>query len=272
MQASLRDLALNHHLSQSFIICQRTLLQCHEIIFGDLPPPPPSLYSTMDTPFLSRFAKTKVKARIEPALVGLGVILAGAPGMPQLTEIMGEVAVEQGRADDDGQSFKSLEYQDNLVTPRVSAIPENDARASHEDDSDDMDAEQEASNTTEGVATLDNFGASRNNLVTKTSLLARRGTFSAAQTTPALPLHLRTIQRSSLSHDPLDQLHSKPVSRPTTPSQSSPSVSSIRTPIRSNTANAEELLLQKYDLQSQSHLLRSHYCRSEVCPLLLLPS
>jgi hypothetical protein len=101
----------------------------------------------------------------------------------------------------------------------------------------------------------------------KAKLLERRSTISAAQTTPVLPLPL---QRSSLSHDPLDQQDLLPKSRPTTPFQSSPMIPFSRTPVRPNTFNAEEYLQQKYDLQSQAHLLRSHYCRHEVFSLLLL--
>jgi hypothetical protein len=41
----------------------------------------------------------------------LGVILAGMPGMPKLTDIMGQVSMEQGRVDDEAQDFKSLGSQ-----------------------------------------------------------------------------------------------------------------------------------------------------------------
>ena len=36
MQAALKDLSLSRHDSEPFLICQRLLNQCHEIIFGDI--------------------------------------------------------------------------------------------------------------------------------------------------------------------------------------------------------------------------------------------
>ncbi|KII88487.1 hypothetical protein PLICRDRAFT_161633 [Plicaturopsis crispa FD-325 SS-3] len=265
MQAALRDLAHAPHDSESFAICQRTLHCCHELIFGDLPPPTPTPYPSLSIPFHPRILRKKVKTQVEPALVGLGLILAGVPGMPKLTEVMGEVAIEQGRIDDDGHEFKSVEERDdenvrgtNLTeTPRVSE--------------DELQPDNTESPTEESPPSRALQMFPHSELVeVKPGLMARRGAIGAAQTSPALPLHLRNIRRPRLSEDPLGQLDSEPTII-TTPFSSSPSIStSSRQPQRTGTYDAAAELLQRYDVQSQIDLLRSHYCRSEVQFILTL--
>ncbi|OBZ75123.1 hypothetical protein A0H81_04203 [Grifola frondosa] len=49
------------------------------------------------------------KTHVQPALVGIGMVWAGVPGMPRLTDIMGQVAIEQGRIDEQGRDIKSFE-------------------------------------------------------------------------------------------------------------------------------------------------------------------
>src|SRR5262249_2577979 len=105
-----------------------------------------------------------------------------------------------------------------------------------------------------------------------TDILARRRTSDGAQTTPILPLHLRNLQKLRTSFDPLDQQGTNTSSRPTTPSQSSPSIVMPPAVTRSNPSSDDEILLQRYDVLSQRHLLRSHYCRSEVWLLLFISS
>lgn len=116
MQASLKDLSNAPHDSASFLVCQRVLLQCHEIIFGDIlrhtvP------YSTLEVPTLPGSVQKKVKPLMQPAVVGLGIVLAGVPGLPQLTHTIGEVAIEQGRADEEHEGVRSLELGDGVVRP-----------------------------------------------------------------------------------------------------------------------------------------------------------
>ncbi|KAF8350695.1 kinase-like protein [Amanita rubescens] len=223
MQASLKDLSTSRYDSHSFIICQRVLHKCHEIIFGDLPSSAVSPYST-------------IKPHPEPALIGLGMVLAGAPGMPVLTEIMGEVAIEQGRIDEDGNNLRSLEQDDEVAGALISE-PEANEETREGDDQD-------------------------------TGTVIRRRTISAAQTVPALPLHLRLVRKSRASEDPLGQSDSEQVS---TLFQSSPSIAT-RMPLRSAAISQADSLLEKYDLASQMQLLRSHYCRSEVQFILNLES
>jgi hypothetical protein len=271
MQAALQDLAPTRHNTPSFVICQRVLHKCHEIIFGDLPPPATLPYASLNLPFQSRFTRKKVRPQVEPALVGVGMVLAGIPGMPKLTEVMGEVAIEQGRAQDDGQDVPWLAKQDDDVVREVANVSGTDAT---EDDDNDLDEESPADDpvtvTSEestvqhlhGTTELDAFGHRK----PKGDSSGRRQTIGAAKTSPALPLHMRSVHKPRLSDDPLGQNdHPLPV-HSASPYQSTPAISSsLQQSQHSNTASGADFLLQKYDLKSQGHLLRSQYCRSEVC-------
>ncbi|KAH7926326.1 kinase-like protein [Leucogyrophana mollusca] len=265
MQASLQDLASMPN-TPSFHVCQRTLHKCHEIIFGDLPPPASSPYSALSLPFQSRFTRRKVKARVEPALVGIGLALAGAPGMPVLTDIMGEVALQQGRADDDGTDLKSVETEDDTVH-RVASTTINDSGDDDDNASDERTQPDQSAESTEDLPQESPNDAQTKPPSTR-SPSNRVRTVGPAQTSPAL-VHLRNTHRPRLSDDPLDQLGQRPT-RVASPYQSSPSIPSSQHPLRANVLNAADSLLQKYDLQSQTLLLRSQYCRSEVQFLLTL--
>jgi phosphatidylinositol 4-kinase len=267
MQAALRDLSLTRHDSQSFVICQRILHQCHEIIFGDLPPPVSIPYATLNVPFQSRFTRRKIRHHTEPVLIGIGVVLAGVPGMPQLTELMGEVAIEQGRIEDAGHELKNFQTPDGLIAHGTSP---NQSSLAAEDGDDDMDeseeiCREEMSGEKCHFSEPPDWVLRDGGNTPKTSVRRRIG---AAQTAPSLPLHLQGTRRIQLSEDPLGQLDSESSVHPTTPYQSSPSISSSKLPPRSATLNLADTLLQRYDIPSQIHLLRSHYCRAEVCDFL----
>ncbi|KAF8831285.1 hypothetical protein HHX47_DHR1000414 [Lentinula edodes] len=247
MQAALRDLSASPHDSPSFIICQRVLHKCHEIIFGDLPPPT-TPYSTINLPFRSLFPRKKIRPHAEPAIIGMALVLAGVPAMPRLTEIMGEVAIEQGRAEDKAtvEVRRSVESDDDDTAVAPSRIKSSVS----------MDEEPEPENNEDSPP-------SPNSASSEPAILTRRRAMGPAQTVPALPLHLRGLQRSRRSEDPLGQLdaeHKETV----TPYQSSPSISSARPPLRTASHSYADTLLQTYDTPSQTHLLKGHYCRSEV--------
>ncbi|KAF9246501.1 kinase-like protein [Melanogaster broomeanus] len=259
MQASIQDLAKSPN-TQSFLVCQRTLHRCHEIIFADLPPPAPGPYSGLTLSFHSRFARRKVKSRLEPALVGIGLVLAGTPAVPKLTEVMGEVALQQGRADDDSTDLRSLKVHDELAQG-VSTNPnsgEDDDHGSDERSDNEKDGELEEA-----------LPSDTESKTAPASIPPRRGTIFAAQTSPAL-VHIRNMHRSRLSEDPLGQRDISPPARLSSSYQSSPSLPSAQTPLQQNGISEGDALLQRYDLQSQTHLLRSQYCRSEVQFLLTL--
>ena len=251
MQASLQDFSATP-TSPSFLVCQRTLHRCHEIIFSELPPPSSGPYFGLPSSYHSPFARRRVKPRVEPALVGVGLVMAGAPAMPALTEVMGEVALQQGRAEDDvvNPNLRSVEAVGDLARDTPASAD------SGEDDDSPSDEKPDNENTGESAIDTEKRTPTR-------SIPRRRRTIVAAQTSPAL-VHLRSVHRSRLSEDPLDQQDSP--GRLSSPYQSSPSISSSPSPLKHNVTTTADALLQRYDVQSQFHLLRSHYCRSEVCP------
>lgn len=252
MQASLQDLSSSPS-SPSFQVCQRTLNRCHEIIFGDLPTPVSGPYAGLDLPFQARFSRRKVKTHVEPAFIGLGLVLAGAPAMPKLTEIMGEVALQQGRADEDGSEPKNFDTDDSDMAPGSGKPMRND---SGDDDDNASDGKNEDNHAPSSYPRSPNDAP----VSEKRTVVDCHRTIVAAQTSPAL-VHLQNTHHSRLSEDPLD---SSSPARVASPYQSSPSISTAQHPLRQGTRNSGDSLLQQYDLDSQAHLLRSQYYRSEV--------
>ncbi len=142
MQAALRDLSSTRATNpRPFMICQRILHKCHEIIFADPPEPSASPYKSLPTSptvsavalpsprgphypngrdrqsrmratsnFAARLAR-RVNPHMGPAVVGMGIVLAGTPGMPELAQVTGQVALSQGRAplDDDEETRRRAE-------------------------------------------------------------------------------------------------------------------------------------------------------------------
>jgi len=251
MQASLCDLSAKREFP-SFVICQRIMHKCHEIIFTDQLLPSNSPYAGLVLPAYTR--RQKIKQHVEPVLVGLGVILASTPGMPHLVETMGPVAIEQGRRDEDNANIRSVEVDDTgavmSASPRVSPgeVDETDSPTSCD------------GNTQVQSISLPQFLTSQPG-----NLLSRRSTIGA-QTLPALPLHLQIKHRSRHSEDPLGQLESQEVTL--APYQSSPSLSA-QTPSRSTATQRADFLLEQFDSQSQTHLLRGNYFQTEVRLFLL---
>lgn len=269
MQAHLKDLAVSHYGSESFLICQRVLNQCHEMIYADLPASG-APYAILDMPTLPGFLRKKVRTKVQPALVGIGLVLAGAPGMPALVDIMGEVAVEQGRVDDRGDDLRSLENLDGVVRPQHEHSSESLDEGKDEADADDSDSEIQG----QGHAP-DQSKPTRPSLRSTTQLSAARGRSKdgqpsrrqtiAAQTSPALPLHLRDPRKPRLSDDPFGQYDPPLPTQTASPFQSTPTFSGSRNPRRGGSQNAADLLLHKYEPSAQRYLLRTHFCRSEVC-------
>ncbi|EMD38409.1 hypothetical protein CERSUDRAFT_82660 [Gelatoporia subvermispora B] len=271
MQAYLKDLAPPRNKPECFLICQRILHQCHEIIFGDLPGQSHAPYSSLQLPNSLAFMKRKVKPHVEPALIGIGMVLAGAPAMPVITNIMGEVAAEQGRIDELGQDIKSLEQLEDdddsapVITTENLTLQADQSRESE-------DSIEEASGLADHTGqphmpTQDDFSGTI--AARRLGVTSRRQTI-AAQTSPALPLHLKDARKPRLSVDPFDQLGASSTAPTPTPFQSTPTFSATKPLSRTNSLNKADSLLQKYDSRAQMHLLRSHYCRSEIRFLLAL--
>ncbi|CCM02364.1 uncharacterized protein FIBRA_04459 [Fibroporia radiculosa] len=263
MQAYLRDLAPPHNSPQSFLICQRVLHQCHELIFGDVPPQSSAPYSSIHLPTQFGPVRRKVRPHVQPALVGIGMVWAGVPGLPDLTEIMGEVSIEQGRVDERGQSVKSLQRVDDDIVQGVQV----ELPSEHPEEQDDMDNSDDEGGE-ETAVHPDKLLSEPVYLSKEVARSSRRQTI-AAQTSPALPIHLRGVRRYRLSEDPFGQQDEPPPTSATTPFQSTPTFSVFKHPGKNLSIQAADLI-QKYDLPSQIHLLRSHFCRSEIKFLLTL--
>ncbi|KAI9446443.1 kinase-like domain-containing protein [Lactarius indigo] len=261
MQASLRDFSSTNHTPESFLICQRTLLMCHELIFGDIPLPTTSAYPGLSSPSLPQFLRKKVKPHLHPALIGMGMVLASSPGLPTLSKVMGEVAIEQGRIDKQGSDVKSLErHGDDLAQGRAPSIYQ---RSAEDDEVDSPSRDVEAAGFSDGPPMVSERVTEKGSAGTRRQREATR----AARTSPSLSLPRKEDRPPRFSDDPLGQLDPPPAI-----TQSVPSLPSIKQPHRPSSLNASEILLNKYDLGSQIQLLRSHFCRSEIKFILNLES
>lgn len=251
MQATLSDLSTNRS-SPSFVICQRILHKCHEIVFGDQLLPSTSPYSGFNLPAYTR--RRKVNHHAEPVFVGLGVLLAGTPAMPRLAEIVGQVAIEQGRVDEEGEPLRGFQSDTDDSPYCASPTPSQNDEVF---DNDASSSTEEEPSPPPPRKIVEPIGIKP---------LGRRRTLGA-QTLPALPLHLQTIRKPRLSEsDPLGQSDAESA---VMPYQSSPSIAYARTPLRTAAANRADVLLSNYDQQSQMHLLRGHYYLSEVRSFLM---
>ncbi|QRV85795.1 phosphatidylinositol 3- and 4-kinase [Ceratobasidium sp. AG-Ba] len=270
MQATLNDLSSiqarrGATKSESFTICQRVILKCHEIIYGDPAPAPTMPYSGLHAKPRSRFGRKRIKPYVAPTLVGMGVMLAGAPAMPSLTPIMGQVAIEQGRREDDNhlsgvvRSTVEDEARGSLSSRTESSVQDDD-----EDTGSDTPAPAPARAPSKLSREVTVFPRDRSS----TEVVP------AARTSPSLA----TTRVSRISDDPFGQLDppTPPRIQSSLPSaqffQSTPSIgrpSLGRTQSLDHGAR-QEAMLRQYDVYTQSQLLRGHYCRGEVQFLLTL--
>ncbi|KAI0062271.1 kinase-like protein [Artomyces pyxidatus] len=268
MQASLRDFPGSVQNPESFLICQRTLLVCHELIFGDLPPPATTPYPSLTSPSAPRVIRKKVKPHAFPAFIGMGMMLAGSSGLPVLTEIMGEVAIEQGRIDDQGTDVKSLQRlesdhaEGSVPAPKLIASEDGDDEEEEEGESHAERVSVEEENSLAPSPFNSHLGDTP----------SRRRTIGPARTTPSLPLFVRKGRQPRFSDDPLGQLDSQGPKASVVAAQSTPSLAYSKQAHKPSSLNAVEILLNRYDFQSQVDLLRKHFCRSEVQFMLNLES
>ena len=214
----------------------------------------------------------RIKHHLIPALVGIGCVL-GAPGLPRTMRVVGEVALEQGRAEEREGNIRSLEIQNEegpISSPsaqQTTETAEDDAEEEIEDE--DEVAVDESQNQGEENPTSHAGDTEKRRLILK-ALSGSQRMREAAQTTPALSLVTDKIRRSMAADDPFGQLDASSTS--VLPYQSSPAISTSKRSRQSESGNVVEGLIQEYDLDIQSRLLQSHYCRSEVLTLRSLVS
>ncbi|WVR09318.1 hypothetical protein IAU60_006383 [Kwoniella sp. DSM 27419] len=308
MQAALRDLTPTRQLNpRPFMICQRVLHKCHEIIFGDPPEPSRSPYRSLpQSPALSSsgsrsasgpgqrssasgymtspFASLgRINPHVKPTLVGMGVMMASAPGVTGLIDLAGDWAVTQGRRPVEDESGRAMAEVDDAGGADVS-LPDRWGKKR-------LTRDEEASDD-EG---MENFSPMPRRATPQPE--ARSGGLlpHPAQTAPSLHSPPRTPSpnpaippnggRARKGSDPFGQL---PLSRvpanlrnqtpPSSSHQPFNSVPELHTS-RAGASNklhpfdrapSSDAILATYSVDAQRRLLRSHYCRSEVRFLLLL--
>lgn len=241
---------------------------CHELIFGEIPLPSVSAYPglSFSFPHLPQFLRKKVKPRLHPALLGMSVMLASSPGLPALSRVMGEVAIEQGRLDQQGEDVKSLErYEDDLVRGKAVSSYEPPAQ---DDEVDSPSEDLEDEEAPEGSRASSRARLEGVNFESSIAGRQQHEVNRAVRTSPNLSLLRKEKRQPRFSDDPLGQLD--PITLPVV-TQSVPSLPSVKQTHQSSPSNASEFLLNRYDLSSQIHLLRGHFCRSEVCEHLSAP-
>ncbi|KAG8990008.1 Phosphatidylinositol 4-kinase pik1alpha (PI4-kinase)(PtdIns-4-kinase) [Tulasnella sp. 427] len=254
-QASLHDLSPAQRTSPSFAICHRVLNRCQDIIFGD--PPPTTITTPYKSPAIigrpsSRFWKKRVKSHLGPAIAGIGCVLAGAPGMPAMTSVVGKWAVDQGRMATEGVDTSVLDGTEDSAsispiakTQDLSAFADTPTSQTF-DDSDE--AEEDSHPPSASIAVPRQVAE-----LLKAAELD--DSVRGARTTPELQL-FGPKPKSSRTTDPFGQLDH------ISASSSTPSVPVRSLPPRS--ASTPAPILSKYDPLYQKQLLRSHYSRSEV--------
>ncbi|KAF9520910.1 hypothetical protein BS47DRAFT_1370329 [Hydnum rufescens UP504] len=272
MQAYLSDLSTTRRNTASFAICQRVLLKVQNIIFGDPPITSSTPYASLASPITgpSRFWKRKVKPRVAPAIVGIAAVLAGTPGMPQLSMTTGLVAIEQGRVTDDVRESRPFhatadaDYVAHILSPSISP-PANLSPESDGDDDEVQSSEEEDVDTFGRMSTMAKLILPPDLKPEKMSLQggSLRRTFSLSRKTAVGAMTSPALVRKRTSRT---MGHLQPP-----PSQSTPSLS-LRTSIVQPHQNVVDAILQHLDSVTQSQLLQSHYCRSEVQFLLALES
>lgn len=232
-------------------MCQRVLKAVTQIIFDD-----PELHasrigpSSLSSSF--QFHRGKVKPHFASALVGIGCVLAGAPGLPQVTSVVGSIAVDQGRRVD-----IQMPDQSTIATREEEAPPTSPWQPSqpivsfeNEDEDAEEDGDQEWDVEAYGRALIASRQKKQSNgLETPVvSKLSRRKTVDESGRPSSLTLPpVATARRS------WDVLPSPGVKASHTPSRSVPRVS---TPLLSTTLLTDPIL--------QSFTLRSHYLHSEL--------
>ncbi|ODN77738.1 hypothetical protein L202_04877 [Cryptococcus amylolentus CBS 6039] len=310
MQAALRDLTPTRQANPiPFAICQRILHRCHSIIFGDPPEPSRSPYRSLpqassalalgqapsgsgnlsDSSARKGAEHGRVNPHIPAALVGMGVVLAGTPGMPAMVDLVGDWAVTQGRRPiDDSTGGRNRVEVD--TEGGVDVQPDKLGRRiqiKEKEDSDGSDEEDSAPEKGQKPKAYDlGYNASTTQL--RHPAQTAPDLYSPPRTPEPEPEIVEdkfTARLKRKGSDPFGQMQPQqsPGSSDTPPKSAHQPFYSVPELLVSRSPNggvngrysgdrppSAEAILAAYDLEAQKQLLRSHYCRSEVRFLLLL--
>ena len=235
-------------------MCQRVLKTVTQIIFDD-----PEFHASRTGPsspsssFLS-FRRGKVKPHFASALVGIGCVVAGAPGLPQVTNTVGSVAVDQGRRVDtqipDQSTITTREEETPSASSELPSLPLVSVEDGDGDDDDDDDYDQEWDVEAYGRALIASRQKKQSNglEIPVINMPLRRKTVDESERSSSLVLPPSAAARRSW-----DVLPSPGLKPSHTPSRS---LSRASTPLLSNTLHEDPIL--------QSFTLRSHYLHSEL--------
>ena len=306
MQAALHDLTPTRETNpRPFLICQRVLHRCHEIIFGDPPEPSRSPYRSLPhsppnssaaliasktmrsllgvgSPDEAVRLPVRINPHAAPSLVGMGVIIS-AMGMPGLKDSAGEWAVLQGRRtwDEGGETRARVEAEQGggADAPRRETNRKLVQQlGSNSSDEDDIPRDGPRSAPIRGHSSPYPHPASTLPNLSPRSSIAEPGVSGQTPNSPSLkgedPFSQSAV--SAGSNTPPTYLSAYPRHNPSssvpelaTSSQGHQASALRRLNPQDRTANPD-MLLAAYSLDAQRQLLRSHYCRSEVRFLLLL--
>ena len=260
MQAHLKDIASSSKSSVTFVVCQRMLQRCHEIIFDDASEVSPGPYSSLKAKSRALLRRRRVKHHVLPALVGIACMLSG-PAQPAVSLTIGPVAIEQGRVPENNDDLRSVESLEDDVTMTVNPI---DDQLEDEPASGMLDDEQMDSNIdTQSLEAEDDIIKDHN--LFKSIMKTRRRSLEA-ELRASLPT-LTTLRSETIPSNPRQRMNRSPSK---SPSHSTPVLQLSRRSTTLGSGNVIDTFLQDYPIQTQKALLQGHYCRTEVCGYAIL--
>lgn len=230
-------------------------------------------------------------------------MLAGAPGLPQIAETTGQVAIEQGRVGDSDERkprpfHAGADDDDYFTAPSQSTStvhlrqdePDNDLEPDSDNDTGPEDSDEEEDVDTFGQTTMSKLnippttpitngrspGGSSNSATsppTRGSSSTRRSPGDTQPSPQGSSLSRRATSGPSRTTPSLVRrtTRSTVFAQPSSPSHSTPSLQLARGSSMTARDSLEDPLL-RIDPTIQAQLLRGHYCRSEVQFVLQLES
>jgi len=309
MQAALHDLTPTRETNpRPFLICQRVLHRCHEIIFGDPPEPSRSPYRSLphsspnSTTALSTSksmrslfgpsnpdgavrSPIRVNPHAAPSFVGMGAIIA-ATAMPGLRDLAGEWAVLQGRKtyDEGGETRARVEVDKGggADIPRERTNRKT-VKQGYSSDEDDTPKRGLRSAPVRGLSSpVPHPASTAPDLSPRPSIANDHSDLHSNTSPPTSSPRIKgddPFSQEASSAGPSTSTNSSSPQTRHAPFSSVPELATSsqghhasalrRLNPQDRTANPDSLLAT-YSLDAQRQLLRSHYCRSEVRFLLLL--
>lgn len=234
----------------------------------------------------------RVNEHVPPAMVGIGVMLAGA-AMPGLQGIAGQWAVIQGRKPrtDEGESRARVEVdkQGGASVVHTEKLPRSRKPREDSSDEDEEDVKRRNRKQRGSFPNAAHANTSSFNLSNPSATAPNLSSPIPSQiaSTPYLGSDSPIPSPRQKGEDPFGQTSSPSGSRPSTPprqsvhqpfysvpdfstSQGNQHSSALRRLHPTDRPPPAEALLATYSPEAQRQLLRSHYCRSQIRFLLLL--